>query len=367
MTALWLAVAVASLGAIIALLLGDWLRRRRDEAQAYLKGMRSVLSGDPDAAIEALSGAARLGSPEAVETYLALGALFRREGDLARAVRLHRNMLLGPDLPGARRPEVERELAEDYRRSGMLAEAAEIYERLLPQDPLAAAGLREVRVEQGELEAAVTLQRRLLAGGKEDPILAHLLAAQARAALPDAEAARALALQAVAVFPHSADALLAEAQSWAAGGQGEPALRALGRALDADPRSAALAWPALRELQDGEAVLAFLEGRLESRPDDAALHVLKARALGRAGRRPEAFLAVRRALDHDRTGEVTFQLREVLRAEQTAEPEELEARHDLLVAALLRRGRAPRCGRCGADAPAHSWRCRRCGAYDSLV
>ena len=130
MTHLWIVLAAGSFAAVVAILAADRLKRRRDEAQAYLKGVRSIVSGDPDAAIAALSDAARLGTPEAVDTYLALGALFRREGDLARAVRLHRNMLLGPDLDPARRPEVERELAEDYRRSGMLAEAAELYEGL---------------------------------------------------------------------------------------------------------------------------------------------------------------------------------------------------------------------------------------------
>jgi lipopolysaccharide assembly protein B len=366
-TALWTAVAVAALAAVITLLLGDRLRRRRDEAQAYLKGMRSVLSGDPDAAIEALSGAARLGSPEAVETYLALGALFRREGDLARAVRLHRNMLMGPGLPAARRPEVERELAEDYRRSGMLAEAAEIYQRLGPGDPAATAGLRDVRVEQGEYAAAVELQRRLGGGEKGGAVLAHLLAAQARALLPGGlDQAGTLAREALATCPGSADAWLTQAQVSAAAGREAEVLAEVGRALDADPRSATLAWPPVAELRDREAVLRFLEARVAARPDDAALHVLLARTLSRAGRRPEAFAAVRRALDNDRTGEVTFQLREVLRADQTAEPDELEARHDLLVAALLRRGRAPRCSQCGADAPERSWRCRRCGAYDSF-
>ena len=93
----WLVLAVFLLAAALALLL-DRLVRRRKEVRAYLQGVRYVLSDDPDAAIAALSDAARLGTPEAVETYLALGALFRRTGDLSRAVRLHRNMLLGPAL-----------------------------------------------------------------------------------------------------------------------------------------------------------------------------------------------------------------------------------------------------------------------------
>jgi len=363
-THLWVAIAAGAFAAVVALVAADRLRRRRDEAQAYLKGVRSIVSGDSDAAIEALSDAARLGSPEAVETYLALGALFRRDGDLSRAVRLHRNMLLGPGLEPVRRTEVELELAEDYRRSGMLAEAAEIYERLAPVSPTAAAGLREVRIEQGDLGAAAAIQRGL-GGNGPDPILAHLLAAAARAALPaDPARAAALAQEGLAACPASADAALALAEAEGAAGRVAEALRAVERALDQDPRSAALAWPSLLAVPDRAAACALVAGRVLDRPEDAWLQLLQARALHRAGRDPEALVAARRAMELDRTGEVTLAMRELLREADTPAPEDLAARHEILVAALLRRGRAPRCGRCGADAPARSWRCRRCGAHD---
>jgi lipopolysaccharide assembly protein B len=362
----WLAVLAVSFAAVVAILVADRLKKRRDEAQAYLKGVRSVISGDPDAAIEALSDAARLGTPEAVETYLALGALFRREGDLARAVRLHRNMLLGPVLDQARRAEVERELAEDYRRSGMLAEASDIYERLARSDRAAAEGLRDVRFEQGDLAAAAAVQRCLAGdGGGPDPVLAHLLAAHAREeAGRDPARADALAREAVAADPASADALLAIAELAAARGDAAAALDAAGRALDADPRAATLAWAALGRLAPAR-VVDFLAARLAARADDAGLHLLHGRALHRAGRTPEALPTLRRALDLDRTGEVTVAMRELLREAEAPGPDDLAARHDLLVAALLRRARPLRCMRCGADAPVRSWRCRRCGAFDS--
>jgi lipopolysaccharide assembly protein B len=364
-TALWIALAAGSFGAVVTILVADRLRRRRDEAQAYLKGVRSVISGDPDAAIEALSDAARLGTPEAVETYLALGALFRRTGDLSRAVRLHRNMLLGPVLDPARRAEVERELAEDYRRSGMLAEAAEIYERLAPRDRLAAEGLREVRFEQGDLEGAVRVQRGIGTAGA-DPILAHLLAAQARAeGASDPARGAALAGEALAAHSSSADALLALAEMEAARADHRAALAALGRALDADPRVATLAWPALSPLEAGR-VEAFLADRSAARPDDAALRLLRARALHRLGLNPPALAEVRRALELDRTGEVTIAMRELLREAEAPRPEDLSVRHELLVAALLRRARPLRCAACGGETAARAWRCRRCGAFDSF-
>jgi lipopolysaccharide biosynthesis regulator YciM len=363
-SAFWLAVAAGALTMVLALLAVD-RRRRRDERQAYLKGVRSVISGDPDAAIEALSDAARLGTPEAVDTYLALGALFRRTGDLSRAVRLHRNMLHGPALDPARRGEVERELAEDYWRSGMLAEAAEIYARLAPADRAAAEGLRDVKVEQGDLAGAVEVQRGLGQDGA-DPVLAHLLAAQVRAIAPShAPRAVALAHDALRADPASADALLALAEAQGVRGEGAAALAAIGRALDADPRCAVLAWPALSRAGSAAECDAFVRGRIAARPDDAALHLLHARALNRAARIPDALAALRRALELDRTGEVTVAMRELLREADAPGPDDLAARHELLVTALLRRARPIRCVRCGAETAARAWRCKRCGAFDA--
>ncbi len=365
MTSTWIALAAGSFAAVAVILLADRLRRRRDETQAVLKGVRSVISGDPDAAIEALSDAARLGAPHAVETYLALGALFRRTGDLSRAVRLHRNMLMGPALDPTRRADVELELAEDYRRSGMLADAAEIYARLAPGGRAAAEGLRDVRVDQGNLDGAVEVQRGL-SGGATDPVLAHLLSARAREVLPsDRDRAAALAKEALAAMPSSADALLALGEAEAARGDAAQALVAVGKALDADPRAGTLAWPPLAAVAAAEAVETFVRARVAARPDDAALHLLLGRALHRAGRIPEALAALRRALELDATGEVTVAMRELLREAEAPGPDDLAARHDLLVAALLRRARPLRCARCGADAPARSWRCRRCGAFDA--
>jgi lipopolysaccharide biosynthesis regulator YciM len=361
-TALWIALAAGSFLALAAVLVVD-RRRRRDEAQAVLKGVRSVISGDRDAAIEALSDAARLGTPEAVDTYLALGALFRRDGDLARAIRLHRNMLLGPALDPLRRPEVERELAEDYRRSGMLAEAGDLFARLAPSDALAAAGLRDVRFEQGDLAGAVEVQRRL-GSGLPDPVLAHLLASWSRDAGPDPRRAAALARQALEADPASADAHLAEAEARALAGEVAPALDAAGRALDADPRAAVLAWPALVRIPDVAAVEGFVRARAAGRGADAGLRLLHARALVHLGRRVEALEAARAALALDRTGEVTVAMRELLRAAEAPGPEDLAARHELLVAALLRKARPIRCARCGAETAARAWRCKRCGAFD---
>ncbi len=362
----WLVLAILLLAGALALLV-ERLVRRHKEARAYLKGVRYVLSDDPDAAIAALSDAAHLGSPEAIETYLALGALFRRTGDLARAIRLHRNMLMRPGLDPPRRVEVERELAHDYRRGGMLDEAVAAYRALADGgDRAAREGLRDVLVDLGRLAEAAAVQRQLYGPG-EDPLLAHLLAAQARAELArDAEQGLAAALAAVAAAPRSADALLALAEAEGAAGRSADAREAVAAALDEDPRAALLAWPALAAAGEPAASLSLLDERLAAAPGDAALHYLRGRLLHLAGRPQDAMAALRQALERDTTGEVTLAMRDLLREAEAPAPEDLAARHDLMVAALLRKARPVRCTRCGAEAPTRQWRCKRCGAFESF-
>ncbi len=363
----WLVLAILLLAGALALLV-ERLVRRRKEARAYLQGVRYVLSDDSDAAIAALSDAAQLGSPEAVETYLALGALFRRTGDLARAIRLHRNMLMRPGLDPPRRVEVERELAHDYRRGGMLEEAVAAYKVLADGgDGAAREGLRDVLVDLGRLAEAAAVQRKL-SGPGEDPLLAHLLAAQARAELArDVERGLAAALAAVAAAPRSADALLALAEAEGAASRHADAREAIAAALDEDPRAALLAWPALAAAGDPAASLSLLDERLFAAPDDAALHYLRGRVLHLAGRPQDAMAALRQALDLDTAGEVTLAMRDLLREAEAPAPEDLAARHDLMVAALLRKARPVRCTRCGAEAPTRQWRCKRCGAFESFA
>ena len=358
----WLLIAAGL--AAVAGYLAYRLKRRREEAKAYLKGVRSMISDDPDAAIEALSDAARLGSPEAIETYLALGELFKREGDLTRAIRLHRNMLHKPGLAAGRRAEVERALADDYRRAGMLADAAEAYRALATAgDAVAAAGLRDVLVDQKRFDEALRVHRERCTA---DPrLLAHLLAARSRSER-DAEEDGALehAREAVLVDPGCADAQLALSEAQAAAGDGEGAVASVERALLASPAAALLAWPALQALPADRADAA-LDRALSGRPGDARLLTLRGRLRVRDGRPAEAVAPLRQALEADRDGEVTLALRELLRQSAPPGPGELAGRHDLMAAALLRSAGLLRCTHCGGGAAVRAWRCPRCGTFDA--
>src|SRR5215471_19644134 len=119
--------ALAAVLALVAVL--SRKGRTENEARAYLAGFTYVLSDDPDAAIAELSKVAQLNT-QTLETYFALGALFRRKGDLERAIRLHRNMLLRSGLNPDVRRRAQLALALDYKRSRLQDQAAEILEKI---------------------------------------------------------------------------------------------------------------------------------------------------------------------------------------------------------------------------------------------
>jgi len=92
---------------------GWWLRgfdsrvRATDHAaapQSMFKGLNLLLNEQPDKAIDAFIDVVKL-DPETIELHYALGNLFRRRGEIDRAVRIHTHLLNRADLPGRHRAD----------------------------------------------------------------------------------------------------------------------------------------------------------------------------------------------------------------------------------------------------------------------
>lgn len=101
------------------------LSETRTLPKSYFKGLNFLLNEEPDRAIDAFIEVAKL-DPETTELHFALGSLFRRRGEMERAIRVHHSLLARADLPAADREMAQHELGHDYLRAGMLdrAEAA---------------------------------------------------------------------------------------------------------------------------------------------------------------------------------------------------------------------------------------------------
>ena len=105
------------------------LRESRALPLSYFKGLNFLLNEQPDKAIEAFIEVVKV-DPQTIELHFALGGLFRRRGEVERAIRMHQNLVGRPDLAAEQKLAALHELAQDYFKAGLLDRAEELFLKL---------------------------------------------------------------------------------------------------------------------------------------------------------------------------------------------------------------------------------------------
>jgi len=123
---------------LVAALLGWWLLTRPKKqyqqkksqtktiSPEYFVGLNYLLSEQPDKAVDIFIKLLEVDS-DTVETHLALGSLFRRRGEVDRAIRIHQNVIARPNLTASHRAQVLLALGQDYMLAGVLDRAEKVF------------------------------------------------------------------------------------------------------------------------------------------------------------------------------------------------------------------------------------------------
>lgn len=144
-----------------------WLTGRKSSQHKpppkYFAGLNYSLSQQPDKTVDALVQMPAI-DDDTIETHLTLGSIFRRRGELERAIRLHQGLLQRPDLSNPYRALAHLELARDYIAAGVLDRAEAILLELITQHEQQAASLQHLLdlYQQGkEWTAAIDIANKL--------------------------------------------------------------------------------------------------------------------------------------------------------------------------------------------------------------
>lgn len=142
--------------------MGRWRFRARtadkqfsnSREQRYIEGLNQLLNEQPDAAIDTLISALDV-NENTLETHFALGALWRRRGEVERAIRIHQNLMARPSLSPEHLAQAQLELGLDYTRSGLLDRAEALFKELSasPYSPVKSTALQHlVKIYEQEQE-----------------------------------------------------------------------------------------------------------------------------------------------------------------------------------------------------------------------
>jgi len=108
-------------------------RRKKSEStslEAYIDGLRSIISGDSQTAFIKLRQAVDLDT-ENVDAYLKMGDLFREKGMIDRALQLHRELTLRRDITFELSKNINKSLALDYLEAGAKDKAVELLKPMI--------------------------------------------------------------------------------------------------------------------------------------------------------------------------------------------------------------------------------------------
>jgi len=241
------------LGLLIPLAaLSGWISAKRSSARTsaklgsiippeYLTGLNYVLNEQPDKAIEIFIKMLEVDS-DTVETHLALGNLFRRRGEVDRAIRIHQNLIARPTLSSDHRSLALLELGMDYMRSGLFDRAEGLFRELVDSDVYtvqAFTELLDIYQQEKDWNNAISIARRLeiVSARRLNSEIAQFYCELAEENLTSGKnkEARDSLRRALNIDPKCVRASILEAQLCQAQGKQNNALRAYKRIEKQDP------------------------------------------------------------------------------------------------------------------------------------
>lgn len=371
-------VLVAAVGA--GWLLSAWQGRRSrvdgprpGMSDDYFRGLNFLLNEEPDKALEVFMRMVEVDS-ETVETHFALASLFRRRGEVDRAIRIHQNLIARPSLSRPHREQALYELGEDYMRAGLFDRAENLFVEISKSGLYVASALRHLMAiyeQQNDWDQAITAAQRLelVDGRSQRRVIAHYWCELADLAEHTGQRKRALQLvqKALAADPSSARPGILKAELLDADGDTKAALKAYQQVIDNDPAFAGEVLPAVaqcyRRLGDADRFDAFLQRLRADKP--ATVPYVAFAAFHQPGWHSREIVAfVARYLETRGQGLARLLDKLVEQRSLDHELEMDEARQ--LVRVLLEDHPRFLCGECGLTANALFWQCPSCRRWSTI-
>jgi lipopolysaccharide biosynthesis regulator YciM len=330
----------------------------------YLTGLDYLVTEQPDRALDMFLKLMDANA-DTIETHFALGALYRRRGEVERAIRIHQNLLARQDLAAEHREQALLALAQDYLRAGVLDRAEGLFQQVseVPRLRVSALdALRGVYERQHDWQQALGTYRQLARINAAPPrnVAAHYLCELAALAIERTDSVEALGLLEEAEaearpFPRAAmlRAQIAERES-----RPQLAVQLLRQALIESPTLLQDELPRLLKLTDPkqrDSVVAELVEQAESHDFGELKRLVFAAIAADLGGAAPLKGAIEKVFSQDATLQGIWQ-------KGPAQPERVAQE----IGALLAHAEKYRCNECGFSGRSFYWHCPACHSWDSF-
>ncbi len=339
----------------------------------YLKGLNFLLNEHTDQALEHFLAMVRV-DDKTIETHFALGSLFRRRGEVDRAIRIHQNIIARPDLAAEQRDQALYSLAKDYLHAGLLDRAEKLFVRLAEGSRYQVQALESlcgIYEQEKEWQKAIDAGQRLeVLGGRSLALqIAHYYCelAEAAAASNDYAAARQHVKKAQSGRPRTMRGALTRAHIARETDDNKTALRLYHRIIEEHTYLIAEALPEIVATYEREGSTAGLDralrSMLKSNPDMMSLVAYTA-IVNNIGGIPVIDECVERYLLEEPTLAEFVDLQQLTEADEETHDQALQKVRGALskLAAATPRYQ---CQECGFSSQRLLWQCPSCRNWET--
>jgi len=342
----------------------------------YLIGLNFLLNEETDKAVDIFIKMLEVDS-DTVETHLAVGKLFRKRGEVDRAIRIHQNLIARPQLEKIYREQSLFELGQDYLSAGVLDRAERIFLDLVNAKSHAAGALRiliDIYQQEKDWKNAVEMAHKYEAVTRQSmqPVIAHYYCELAEIAYQKRQYEEALPyLKKALASDHSCvRASLLQAKVFIERGEYKSALSSLKKIKNQNPdylsEAIELLASCYEKIGDEESLVLYLKQLLDEHPRVPVVLILAERIRKRKGDK----VAAKFVADYVRRypslrGLYTFVNLYISSAEGRAK-EDLHILQNLMKKLLADKSDY-QCNSCGFSGKSLHWQCPGCKEWSTML
>ncbi|KFZ38392.1 hypothetical protein HR45_02795 [Shewanella mangrovi] len=347
--------------------------QQKQLSRDYFAGLNFLLSNESDKAVDMFISMLDV-DDETIDTHLSLGSLFRKRGEVDRAIRIHQNLIARPSLLNEQRDLAMMELGKDFLAAGFYDRAEEIFLNLIQLDDHseeAESQLISIYEMTKEWQKAIDIIKKLPRKRQQSlkPVLAHFYCQLAEES-SEIAAQIQLLKQAIKQDGSCGRALLKLLQRYIEQGLYEQAADALDQLIDKAPTLVVDALTAANELskltQDREALKRRLALAVEKGAGASVIIALAKMLVEDGDIKAAESLILDNLYRHPTMKGFQFLMKMQLSQAEEGQAKDSLAMLEKLVEQQIRSRPIYRCSECGFPSHTLYWHCPSCKSWGSI-
>ncbi len=354
------------------------------QSKIFLNATQYLISGNRDLAIREFLNAVDL-NRETIDTYFALGGLFRSNGEIEKAISIHRSLIARESISESTRLRALKELAIDFDKGGFVDKAIETYKDCLSINRDQADVIQSLcRIFENIGSWDESLNYRLMldkvSQESQAETISHILVEKAKLLFDRGEFARCQdELEEAFRYAPSVPAKILWLKLSLTNGNMERARSLLLELLNEHPMYTSFVFVSLEGAFKGEEKLVqdynirlqilkdyFLEINDPELLGSPSVILTKVRLLRKGGLIADAYEMLQKWMEHDRRISDVLKIEYIKLLIDLGKSDELLSHTKELVDSLDRSLAKHYCKQCGYNSDDIFWRCPQCHEWETI-